>query len=242
MSFLQGKSLKAYLETARANRLNRKVVDEKVVDAITDYAFKKNSQTRRYFALQNIVNYLRVFMESISMSALHKTVISYLDERWNLVDASEVDFDLILDQMRYGVCQYLSCPEENIANIFISCVFSECTLEQDLDMKLTLPKLGYPPKGSVFDGTRLVLRLNDEVVYESNPVIAVVKFCRPMTWTMLMSDDFKYDVLVVTQSGETIKTYSVREKSVVEGLKISKNVEKLYGQIYHKLVLDFEYY
>ena len=240
MSFLQGKSLETYLRMARKSQLDENSqLDEKVVHTVADHAFKSDYNYKTFVARQ-IVHYLFGFMEGFSISALHATVVKYLYSDYELKPYLDIDIDRVIAQISFGVRHYLTCPNQNLANIFISCVFSG-RFPVSLEMKINLPEMKSPPPGSTFDGTRMILKRDDKIVYSSNAVIAVVRFSRPMNWEV--SDDYRYNVLVITQAGETLKTYTVDENLFFDGVKPLHpgNKSIFYGQIYHELVLNFEF-
>lgn len=220
MSFLQGSNIVAYLQRLRTTR----AYDRDIIHLLADYAVRKYHD---YYDIYKNLSQIRQCMNAyIYVDPVCSIVIEYLD--------------FGIEQMKQGILLYLTCPNTNIADIIISCVFQD-----DLDLKLTLPEMKTPPKGSVFDGNNMILYNNDnKILYRSHNIIAVIEFDRPMMWAVSSDDDFKYNVLVITQDGTTIKTYSIDKYVFFKGYRkpIHTGNNIFYGHLYHELATKFEYY
>lgn len=220
MSVPWGSNMVAYLQRLRTTR----AYDDNIIHLLADHAVRRYHDF--YDIYKNLPQIRQCMNAYIYVDPVCSIVIEYLD--------------FGIEQMKQGIRLYLTCPNTNIADIIISCVFQD-----DLNLKLTLPEMKTPPKGSVFDGTKMVLYNSDnKILYRSHNIIAVIEFDRPMMWAVSADDDFKYNVFVITQDGTTIKTYSIDKYVFFKGYRkpIHTGNNIFYGQLYHELATKFEYY
>ena len=196
--------------------------NKKIIHNIAEYIIKKYNDPNKLYDIS--ISILNNALNHIFINPISLIVIDYTNQ-----------FGIIYIEKTIEL--YLICTDNNLADIILVNLFPCDRIE------LKLPELKSTPRGTIFNGTNIVLYNERKLKYITNNVVCVIYFDMPDDYPIYCADNnYEYHVLVITYDGTTIIPYTVHEDCIFKAYKTPiYNDGAFYSYYEDVLALDFEY-